>query len=80
MVQGGALGEDTQEITQNATQKTTQKIVALMRQNPQITRQRLAEETEISADGIKYHLTRLRRKGVIRRIGPDKGGHWEVVK
>ena len=80
MVQGGALGEDTQEITQNATQKTTQKIVALMRQNPQITRQRLAEETEISADGIKYHLTRLRRKGVIRRIGPDKGGQWEVVK
>jgi ATP-dependent DNA helicase RecG len=79
MVQGGAPGEDTQKTTQDATQKTTQKIVALISQNPQITRQRLARETGISADGIKYHLKRLRQKGVIRRIGPDKGGHWEVV-
>jgi ATP-dependent DNA helicase RecG len=79
MVQGGVQGEEAQKTTQNATQKTTQKIVALIRQNPQVTRQELAKETGISADGIKYHLRRLQQKGVIRRIGPDRGGRWEVV-
>jgi ATP-dependent DNA helicase RecG len=80
MVREVAPGRGPQKTTQNATQKTTQKIVALISRNPQITRQRLAQETGISADGIKYHLTRLQQKGVIRRIGPDRGGHWEVVK
>jgi ATP-dependent DNA helicase RecG len=34
----------------------------------------------ISVDGIKYNLRRLQELGVIRRVGPDKGGYWEVLK
>lgn len=33
---------------------------------------------DITEDGVKYHLTKLKTEGVIRRIGPDKGGYWEV--
>ena len=28
---------------------------------------------------IEKHLRKLREQGLIRRVGPDKGGHWEVV-
>jgi ATP-dependent DNA helicase RecG len=34
----------------------------------------------VSPATIKYQIKRLKDKGIIRRIGPDNGGHWEVVK
>ena len=71
----------TQKTTQKATQKTTQKILELIKENPHITRKELAQEIgNITEDGIKYHLARLKEKGKIRRVGPDKGGHWEVCE
>lgn len=59
--------------------KTTQKIISLIRNNPEITRTELAEQTGLSADGIKRQLKQLKDKGVIRRVGPDKGGHREIA-
>jgi len=25
-------------------------------------------------------MSKLKKEGIIKRIGPDKGGHWEVIK
>ena len=52
----------------------------LFRSNPNITRRELAEITGLTPDGIKWQLDKLKKEGTIKRIGPDKGGHWEVVK
>ena len=62
-----------------ATQKTTQKIVELMRSNPMVSIEKLAETCGITRDGINYHIKNLKKKGVVKRIGGDKGGHWEVI-
>ncbi len=62
------------------TQKTTQKIIEAITRKSDITQKELAAAIGITEDGVKYHITRLRKKGIIKRIGPDKGGHWEVVK
>jgi len=67
--------------TQKTTQKTTQKIIELIKENPYITRKELAEKIwDITEDGIKYHLKTLKEKGLLKRIGSDKGGHWEVIE
>lgn len=34
----------------------------------------------ITEDGIKYNLSKLKKEGKIKRVGPDKGGHWEIIK
>ena len=70
----------TQETTQKTTQKTTQSILDIIARNPGSTRKELAEATRISDNGIKYHLRRMQQNGVLRRIGSDRTGHWEVVK
>jgi ATP-dependent DNA helicase RecG len=70
----------TQKATQDATQKTAQKIIALIAQKPDITRQQLAQEIGITDSGVKYHMKKMQEKGLVRRVGPDKGGHWEVVR
>jgi len=33
----------------------------------------------LSVMTIKDQIRRLKNKGIIRRVGPDKGGHWEVL-
>ena len=33
----------------------------------------------LSEDGVKYNLKVLQQKGIIKRIGPAKGGYWKVL-
>ncbi len=79
----GSTGEQnrgtTQTSTQKTTQTTTQKTLELIEHDPGMTRQAMAASLGITPDGVKYHLTKLQRQGRIRRIGPDNGGHWEIV-
>ena len=77
---GGTVDKASQETTQEITQKTAQKVLSFIGSHPRITRAELAKLCKISPDGIKWQLNRLKVQGLIRRVGPDKGGHWEVVK
>ncbi len=62
------------------TQKTTQKILEVLRASPSVGRSEIATLLgNITENGVKYHLNKLKTEGRIRRIGPDKGGHWEVI-
>lgn len=56
------------------------KIFDLIKSNARITYDELASLTGKHKDTIRVHLKSLRQKGLLVRIGPDKGGHWEVVK
>ncbi|MBD3361430.1 winged helix-turn-helix transcriptional regulator [Candidatus Woesearchaeota archaeon] len=58
--------------------KTVGKILDLIRQNPKITREELSEKTGLSVRGIEWNLKNLKKKKIIKRIGPAKGGHWEI--
>lgn len=64
----------------NTAQKTNQKIMALIQQNPKITRKELADALQISDSGIKYHLKKMQDKELLRRVGPDKDGYWEIIE
>ncbi|GBE40306.1 divergent AAA domain protein [bacterium BMS3Bbin09] len=72
-------GKGTEETTQKTTRKTTRKIIDAITKKADITQKELAAFIGITEDGVKYHITRLKRKGILKRIGPDKGGHWEIV-
>lgn len=72
--------ETTQETTQKTTQKTAQKILEEIAKNPFITREELAIVCSISSDGVKWQLKKLQSQCIIRRVGPDKGGHWEIIR
>lgn len=47
--------------------------------NSVITIKELQEMTGLSESGVKKILRNLRAIGQIRRVGPDKGGHWEII-
>lgn len=75
----GEKNEIIREKTENIREKTWEIIISAMKLNPQISTIELAQLTNVSVKNIEYHLQRLKSKSLIRRIGPDNGGHWEVI-
>ena len=57
---------------------SAQRVLDLIGHNPLITTRELAVEIGITPDAVKKHLANLKRRGSIRRVGPDKGGYWEI--
>lgn len=60
--------------------ETDSKLIGFIQSNPSMTIQELQEKLNLSRNGVRKALGRLKTTGLLRRIGPDKGGHWEVVK
>ena len=61
-------------------QKTTDRIVAFLRENPEAGRRDIVAALENTTEGsVRYQLDKLKASGRLRRVGPDKGGHWMVV-
>ena len=58
---------------------TRAKIVRIIWKNPNTTAQSISKEINIASRNVQEHLRKLQEQGVIRRIGPDKGGHWEII-
>lgn len=54
------------------------KIIELIRENPNITRNELVNKLDITPDGIKYNLRKLVNNSIIERIGPNNGGYWKI--
>ena len=52
----------------------------LMSGNSKITYDELAQITKKHRDTIREHIKKLQEKGLITRIGPDKGGYWQVTE
>jgi len=72
--------ETTQETKRFTTQETTQeKLLQLLRKALQLNRDQLAVQLLLSADGVKYHLRKLKATGRIVRVGSTKSGAWQVV-
>ena len=69
----------TQTTTQKSDQKSDQKIIMAIKENSKITRAELQNITGLSESGVKKILRQLQQKGLLSRIGPDKGGHWEII-
>ena len=67
------------KVVRKGCQKTAVRIVELLRDNPRLTQNGLALAIGISRQAIQKHLGNLKAAGRLRRVGSDKGGHWEVI-
>ncbi|WP_187115726.1 Fic family protein [Treponema denticola] len=70
------------KITQKITQKITvnqQKIIASIKNNPYITQEELAEIVGIARLNIIKNMKKLQEQNIIKRIGADKNGYWQII-
>ena len=71
------------KVTAKVTVKVTanqQKIISAINENPYITQEELSKKVGIAIKNIKENMKKLQEQGIIRRIGADKNGHWEIIK
>ena len=61
-------------------EKSKEKIISIIRDNPKVTQFELSNILNVSEKAIEKHIKKLRENGIIRRVGPDKGGYWEIIK
>ena len=66
-------------LSEKGCQKTSDRLVSLLGDHPTLTQEGMAKAIGISRQAIQKHLRNLKAAGRIRRVGPDKGGHWEVI-
>lgn len=69
-------------VTVKVTQKVTvnqQKIIEAIKENPYITQDELSQKIGIARKNIISNMKKLQEKNIIRRVGADKNGWWEVM-
>ena len=66
-------------VSQKTSQKTSQKIIDLIKEDPYISTSKMAEIIGVDRRSIARNIKKLQEQGVVRRVGPDKGGFWEVI-
>jgi len=54
-------------------------ILENIKKEPLISAKELAVLVGISPRKIEENIAKLKLKGVLERLGPDKGGHWEII-
>ncbi len=74
------LTKTTQKTTHKTTQKTTQEILNLIEDNRFITTSEMAYLLNRSRSAIAKQIAKLKDDNELKRIGPDKGGYWEIIK
>ncbi len=58
--------------------KTDIQILRLLTENAELTIPELAEQLNLSTRAIEKQIEKLKTQGRLHRIGPDKGGRWEI--
>ena len=76
------VGVNVQEnVLENVQEKSrTDLILDVIRENNAVSLKELAQKIGVASKTIQRDLARLKCENVIRRIGPDKGGYWQIIK
>ncbi|MGB4584766.1 MAG: RNA-binding domain-containing protein [Rhodoferax sp.] len=65
----------------NAPEPSLQmQILNLVRTSPHLSYDKLAELTQKDRTTIMRNMAKLKTQGRLKRIGPAKGGHWQVIE
>ena len=60
--------------------KSREKILAILKEHPEYSARKLAEIIGLTPKAIEKQLANLKRVGLLRREGPDKGGRWIISR
>jgi len=82
-INANGAGGDT-EVSNNAVSTTltegrnAKTIIRAIKANGHVTIVELCRKTRLSTSGVYKIIAALKKASMIRRIGPTKGGFWEV--
>ena len=69
--------------TINATIKLTdsqKKSLEIILSNPRINQAEIAEQLNLHRVSVAKSMSKLQKEGVLKRVGSNKTGYWEIVE
>lgn len=57
----------------------SEKIIEMINENANITLPKIATVLEVTERTVEHAINKLKTENKIERIGPDKGGYWQVI-
>ncbi len=80
----GKISESSPESSPKSSSKSSfnslQKIIKLIEDNPFITTVEIAKIIGMSKRAVLKNTKKLKDQGRLKRVGPNKGGYWEIIK
>jgi ATP-dependent DNA helicase RecG len=67
-------------LQENVTENKEKEIIDLINKNNHISTAEIAEKLSVTRITVHRYLEKLKSKGLIERVGADKGGYWSVNK
>ena len=74
------FGVTTRKNDSKQPEKIKESIIDLLSSNNRLSRKDLSLLLGVGEGSIRHHLNKLQEEKRLTRIGPDKGGYWEVLK
>jgi predicted HTH transcriptional regulator len=71
-------GGNISETTGVPSEETSDKILAIIRLDMKTSARHMANILGLSSRAVEMQLAKLKQDGRLKRIGPKKGGRWEV--
>ena len=72
--------KSSERSSERSSEKSSEKILDLIKNKPTISAAEIAMEIDMSARGVEKQIRKLREAGIIKRIGADRGGYWEIIE
>lgn len=76
---GSDVPNGSQKGSVKSSVKSSMKIIELMKENPKITIPMMAETLRLTTRAVEKNVAKLQAEGIVKRIGPDKGGYWKIL-
>lgn len=68
------------ESSEESSEETSGALLALLAKRPKLTAIAMAQSLGLTPRAVEKQLAKLKEQGRLRRVGPNKGGHWEVLE
>ena len=60
--------------------KVQAELISFLKENPSYTYDDLAEKINRTRETVRVNLRKLEKMNLLKRVGADKNGHWEVIE
>ena len=70
--------ESHSKVTVNLT-VVQHNIITAIKQNRFVSQTEISKELSIARETVNRNMKKLQEHGIIKRVGADKNGHWEVI-
>ena len=70
---------ELEEIAESG-QRMSEKIISLIKNNPKVSAVEIAKQLGKTSRTVERKIAELKKNNRIKRIGPDKGGFWQIIE